>query len=94
MRVALTPTGPRVPERRGTEVGRTAGRAVVERITGVQPSIQRQEVEFSRPRPGFRLKTAESEHEIDQQISRLLALVANDNIDPAAPPGSYLNMLV
>ncbi len=92
--MSLTPTGPRLPEQRGTQVGRPAGRAVIERLTGVPQPGQREEIEVSRPRPGFRLKTAETEQEIDQQIARLLSLVANDNIDPAAPPGSYLNMLV
>jgi hypothetical protein len=40
------------------------------------------------------LVTATSAAEIEAQVSRLLALIANDNIDPKAPPGSYLNMLV
>jgi hypothetical protein len=35
-----------------------------------------------------------SDVEIDRQIRRLMSLIANDNIDPNAPPGSYLNILL
>ncbi|MEQ8813798.1 MAG: hypothetical protein RLO51_05730 [Thalassobaculum sp.] len=50
--------------------------------------------ERSRPDRGFRLKTAIAPDEIERQIQRLMNLIANDNIDQEAPPGSYLNMLV
>ena len=46
------------------------------------------------PTPGHRLKTALTEKEIEAQIQRLMHLIANDNIDPDAPPGSYLNFLI
>jgi hypothetical protein len=48
----------------------------------------------ARPERGFRLKTAVTAEEVERQIARLMALIANDNVDPDAPPGSYLNMLV
>lgn len=46
------------------------------------------------PQPGRRIRTATTDVEIERQIKRLMALIANDNIDPNAPSGSYLNMLV
>jgi len=46
------------------------------------------------PQPGFRLRTATTDEEIEAQIARLRTLIANDNIDPEAPPGSYLNILL
>jgi hypothetical protein len=47
-----------------------------------------------RPDRAYRLKAAVSPDDIERQIQRLMSLIANDNIDPDAPPGSYLNMLV
>jgi hypothetical protein len=55
---------------------------------------QRAPVDRSTPQRGFRLKTATTDAEIERQIQRLMTLIANDNIDPDAPPGSYLNMLL
>lgn len=46
------------------------------------------------PQPGFRLRTATTDVEIEAQIARLRTLIANDNIDPDAPTGSYLNILL
>jgi len=46
------------------------------------------------PAPSFRLRTAITDEEIDSQVARLRVLIANDNIDPKAPPGSYLNFLL
>jgi hypothetical protein len=46
------------------------------------------------PQPGFRLRTATTDAEIEAQIARLRTLIANDNIDPNAPAGSYLNILL
>ena len=43
---------------------------------------------------GFRIKTASTDIEIEAQISRLLSLIANDNIDMNAPAGSYINLLL
>jgi hypothetical protein len=86
--MALRPTGPgdsRIPPRSG-------GRAVVpSRVDapGAPAPVQRQ-----APSRGYRLKTATTEAEIERQIQRLMILIANDNIDPDAPPGSYLNLLL
>lgn len=46
------------------------------------------------PRRGRRLRAATTDADIDRQIQRLMTLIANDNIDPDAPPGSYLNLIV
>jgi hypothetical protein len=46
------------------------------------------------PQPGRRIRTATTDAEVERQIKRLMALIANDNIDPNAPSGSYLNMLI
>lgn len=66
-----------------------------------QERVQRAEAEPvtlvalpATPAPGFRLRTAVTDEEIDAQIVRLRSLIANDNIDPEAPVGSYLNFLV
>jgi hypothetical protein len=40
------------------------------------------------------LRTATTNEEIEAQIARLRTLIANDNIDPDAPAGSYLNILL
>lgn len=87
--MALPPTGsgsgPRIPDRPQTRPGRLQ-RPVLPRSneTPTAPPA-------GRPR---RLATAISAADIEAQIERLLALIANDNINPKAPPGSYLNMLV
>lgn len=44
--------------------------------------------------PGFRIKTALTNDEIEMQIRRLSVLIANDNIDQGAPRGSYINILL
>ena len=43
---------------------------------------------------GFRIRTASTDIEIEAQTSRLSSLIANDNIDMKAPPGSYINFLL
>lgn len=86
--MALTPTGPgdpRVPARRSRPAGTPARTA---------PAVPAAPVVRPRPDRGFRLKTATSPNDIERQIQRLMNLIANDNIDPDAPPGSYLNLLV
>ncbi|MCR9072858.1 MAG: hypothetical protein NXI18_14160 [Alphaproteobacteria bacterium] len=86
--MALTPTGPgnsRVPARTG---GRTAVPSRVEAASGSAPARR------ADPERGYRLKTATTDAEIERQIQRLMTLIANDNIDPDAPPGSYLNLLL
>lgn len=85
--MALTPTGPRpsgVPNRQ------TVTRAPRQQ----PPRAQAPQAEQTRPTPGRRLRVAISDAEIDAQIKRLVSLIANDNIDPNAPPGSYINMLL
>lgn len=84
----LRPTGPgepRVPAPR-TRPAQTPARTA--------PAAMPVPAERSRPDRGFRLKTAIAPDEIERQIQRLMNLIANDNIDQEAPPGSYLNMLV
>lgn len=86
--MALRPTGPgesRIPSR--TE-GRTVVPARIDTPAAPAP------VERSAPARGYRLKTATTNAEIERQIQRLMELIANDNIDPEAPPGSYLNLLL
>jgi len=85
--MALRPTGPgepQVPAPRPRPAG-VPGRAGA---VAAPPPVR------SRPERGYRLRTATSPDEIERQIQRLMTLIANDNIDPDAPPGSYLNLLV
>jgi hypothetical protein len=89
--MALTPTGPgdpRVPANRTWPAGTPA------RATPAATPVPAEAPARPRPDRGFRLKTATSPHDIERQIQRLMNLIANDNIDPDAPPGSYLNMLI
>ena len=86
--MALRPTGPgepRIPAPRARPAA-VPGRAA----PAATPAIP----ERARPERGFRLRTAVMPEEIERQIQRLMTLIANDNIDPDAPPGSYLNLLV
>lgn len=86
--MALRPTGPgdpRIPSRPG---GRAAVPARVDAPASPAP------VQRATPARGYRLKTATTDAEIERQIQRLMTLIANDNIDPDAPPGSYLNLLL
>ncbi len=89
--MALRPTGPgdtRIPSR-------TGGRAVVpSRVDAPAVPAPAAPAERTAPTRGYRLKTATTDAEIERQIQRLMTLIANDNIDPDAPPGSYLNMLL
>jgi hypothetical protein len=86
--MALRPTGPQdaaVPTIRGRPPRPNPARTA-------RPAPE--PVERSTPRPGFRLRTAMTEADIDAQIDRLMKLIANDNIDPNAPSGSYLNFMI
>ncbi|WPZ33451.1 hypothetical protein T8K17_19725 [Thalassobaculum sp. OXR-137] len=86
--MALRPTGPgdsRIPARR-------EGRAVVP--SRVDAPVAPSPAARAAPERGYRLKTATTDAEIERQIQRLMVLIANDNIDPDAPPGSYLNLLI
>lgn len=90
--MALRPTGsgdPRIPDRGRPRAGVPA-RVDAPRVPA--PSQAPRQAP-SRGR-GYRLKTATTDAEIEKQIQRLLSLIANDNIDPDAPPGSYLNLLL
>lgn len=84
--MALRPTGPGGPQ----------VPAPRPRPAGVPARVGSAPAPTARPGPdrGFRLKTAVAPADIERQIQRLMTLIANDNIDPDAPPGSYLNMLV
>ena len=87
--MALRPTGPndpRIPER----LPSSRGPLPAPRPEAPPPAPANR----ARPTPGRRLKVAVTEAEIEAQIQRLMTLIANDNIDPDAPPGSYLNMLL
>ena len=89
--MAMRPTGPddsRIPARTG---GRAAGPARVNTPPAPAAPIP---AERAAPTRAYRLKTATTEAEIERQIQRLMVLIANDNIDPDAPPGSYLNLLL
>lgn len=84
--MALTPTGPGDPR---VPANRPRPAATPRAAPAAPPAAPR-----ARPDRGFRLRTATSPEDIERQIQRLMNLIANDNIDPDAPPGSYLNMLV
>lgn len=86
--MALRPTGPgetRIPSRSGA---RALVPARVDTSAAPAPGPR------AAPARGYRLKTASTNAEIERQIQRLMVLIANDNIDPDAPPGSYLNLLL
>jgi hypothetical protein len=94
--MALRPTGPRVPQdNERALVSRPAQRPAISRPSPASPARAAPvDPVRARTRQGFRLRTAVTEEEIDAQIQRLMLLIANDNIDPDAPAGSYLNLLV
>jgi hypothetical protein len=93
--MALTPSGPR-----NSGVGAPNGRVrrpVVRRPNATVPARVAEQAPLlpsSAPTPGFRLRTATTDADIERQIKRLMALLANDNVDPDAPPGSYINFLI
>jgi len=60
-------------------------------LVSSEKTVQLQNAETQ---PGFRIKTALTNDEIEMQISRLSVLIANDNIDQGAPRGSYINILL
>ena len=62
-----------------------------EELVASEKTVQLQKAETQ---PGFRIKTALTNDEIELQIRRLSALIANDNIDQGAPRGSYINILL
>lgn len=99
--MALPPTrtgDPRVPSQRD---GRAEAIARIRSARGAAPAAAPATpvstdsgAPRTGPQKGYRLKTATTDAEIERQIRRLMQLIANDNIDPDAPPGSYLNMLL
>lgn len=96
--MALEPGGPRRPGTGPVGVpGQRVRRPAVRRPEASAPAPAADAVPqlpSSAPSPGFRLRTASTDAEIDRQIARLIGLLANDNIDPDAPPGSYINFLI
>lgn len=98
--MALPPTNTGAPSETRAELIRRITRPSPQRTPNAAPLIEQtptrvQETRIrSGPQPGFRLRAATSDEEIEAQISRLRTLIANDNIDPNAPAGSYLNILL
>jgi hypothetical protein len=97
--MALIPTGSNIPTETRAELIRRINRP----NTNKTPKSQSQELVTSEkkvqlqnidPQPGFRIRTATTNDEIESQIRRLSVLIANDNIDQGAPRGSYINMLL
>lgn len=98
--MALPPTNTDAPSESRAELIRRITRPSPQRTPATtplieQPSARVQETQASSgPQPGFRLRAATTDEEIETQITRLRNLIANDNIDPDAPAGSYLNILL
>ena len=97
--MALTPTGVNNPGITRSELiksirqpqSHNTSRATARR--NVNPN-QLQNDKTGTSTQGFRIRTASTDIEIEVQISRLSSLIANDNIDMNAPPGSYINLLL
>ena len=88
--MALGPTGPNISSETRAELIRR----ITHPNTNKAPKPQSQELVTSEKtvqlqnaetQPGFRIKTALTNDEIELQIRRLSALIANDNIDPGSP---------
>lgn len=92
--MALSPGGPGGTQGGVGDIRGRVQRPAVRRPARVTTTEDAPQLPSSAPTPGFRLRTATTDEEIDRQIARLLTLLANDNIDPDAPPGSYINFLV
>ena len=98
--MALPPTNTGGPSESRAELIRRITRPAPRRAASSgavveQPSAAPAETPApAAPQPGFRLRTATTDAEIEAQIARLRTLIANDNIDPDAPTGSYLNILL
>ena len=97
--MALGPIGPNTSSETRAELIRR----ITHPNTNKAPKPQSQELVTSEKtvqlqngetQPGFRIKTALTNDEIELQIRRLSALIANDNIDQGAPRGSYINILL
>ena len=98
--MALPPTNTGAPSESRAELIRRITRPSPQRTPTTPPLVEQpptrvQETQIqSPPRQGFRLRAATTDQEIEAQITRLRNLIANDNIDPNAPVGSYLNILL
>ena len=98
--MALPPTNTGGPSESRAELIRRITRPAPQRASSTsavieQPASMPAEPSApATPQPGFRLRTATTDTEIEAQIARLRTLIANDNIDPNAPTGSYLNILL
>ncbi len=100
--MALPPTTPGAPGETRAEMIRRITRPAPQRagpassgaVVEQRPVQAPEPAAKPQPQPGFRLRTATTDAEIEAQIARLRTLIANDNIDPNAPAGSYLNILL
>lgn len=98
--MALPPTNTGAPRETRAELIRRITRPSPQRTPGPGRVIEQAPSRVAetrvpaQPQPGFRLRTATTNEEIEAQIARLRSLIANDNIDPNAPSGSYLNILL
>ena len=97
--MALGPIGPNTSSETRAELIRRithpntnkAPKPQSQELVSSEKPVQLQNVETQ---PGFRIKTALTNDEIEMQISRLSVLIVNDNIDQGAPRGSYINFLL
>ncbi|MDA0341049.1 MAG: hypothetical protein O3B74_05570 [Proteobacteria bacterium] len=96
--MALPPTNTGAPSETRAELIRRISRPASRPTPSTAPLIDqtpsRVDEQSPLPQPGFLLRTATTEAEIEAQLTRLRSLIANDNIDPNAPVGSYLNILL
>jgi hypothetical protein len=98
--MAIPPTNIGAPSESRAELIRRITRPSPQKTPAVAPLIEQTPAKVQEPQalqgpqPGFRLRTATTNEEIEAQIIRLRNLIANDNIDPDAPTGSYLNILL
>jgi hypothetical protein len=98
--MALPPTNTGGVSETRAEMIRRITRPSTQRTRSSAPLIEQAPAQIqetrapSGPQPGFRLRAATTDEEIEAQITRLRNLIANDNIDPNAPAGSYLNILL
>ena len=96
--MALPPTNTGVPSETRAELIRRITRPVPQKAKTIPPLIERAPSatpqKLKSPQLGFRLRAATTDQEIEAQFIRLRELIANDNIDPNAPVGSYLNILL
>ena len=98
--MAIPPTNIGAPSESRAELIRRITRPSPQRTPAAAPLIGKTPAKILEtqanlgPQPDFRLRTATTNEEIEAQILRLRSLIANDNIDPNAPTGSYLNILL